>query len=192
MVNYDPAPAAAVTIDQSVYTWGDTASIQVKANSYYYADVKWIETGLNLSLGLLRSRPAGAAWWAGLGPPALVPSSRWQTDGTFPNGSVIAHYSDSANPTDYGADKISVNFGGCSNGYTPGTGSAPGYQRATFSITIGQNFGSLPAVSPDTRFGMGPSGGSAVTWGSGSSLTGDLTHPPASAGWTAQPGAPLP
>jgi YD repeat-containing protein len=28
-----------------------------------------------------------------------------------------------------------------------------------------------------------------VTWGSGSSLTGDLTHPPASAGWTAQPGS---
>ena len=34
---------------------------------------------------------------------------------------------------------------------------------------------------------MGPS--SATTWGSGSSLSGDLGEPPASVGWTAEPGA---
>ena len=158
VVNYDPGPTAAVTVDSSVHTWGDTATIPVKANTYYYADVKWLETGLNL-----KTDSSDPTQWRGVigwfRTASLVPSSRWTTDGTFPNGSVIAHYSDSANPTDYGANTISVSFGGCSNGYTPGTGSAPGYQRATFSIMIGQNFGSLTAVSPDTRFGMGPSGG---------------------------------
>jgi hypothetical protein len=75
VVNYDPAPATAVCTGQSAYTWGNVASIQVKANSYYYLDVKWIETGLNLA-----SDSGDPTSWRGVvgwfRTPALVPSSR--------------------------------------------------------------------------------------------------------------------
>ena len=92
-----------------------------------------------------------------------MPSSGWHTDGTLANGSVVAYYRPSPR---YGNDKIAERFGGCSTGSTPGTATAPGYSAPPCSITIGQNFGSLTAVSPDTRFGMGPRP-ATPTWGSG-------------------------
>ena len=186
VVNYDPAPAAAAMVSQSVFTWGDTASIDVRAHTYYHGDVSWIESGLNLA-----SDSDSASWRGVVGwfrSAALVPSSAWHTDGTFTDGSVVAHYADASNPSDYGADKVTVDFSGCNIGYTAGTSSAPGYQRATFAVTIGSTFGAMPTVEADTRFGMAPAGATA-SWGSGDSLSGDLAHPAASDGWTAQPGA---
>jgi len=192
VVTYDPGPVAAVTTSGSAVSWGDTVSVTVKANTFYFADVKWIQMGLNL--GSVDGDPT--AWRGVLGwfrNASLLPSARWVTDGTLPDNSVIAHYSYSASPSDYGANAISVNFAGCSAGSTPGTTSAPGYRRATFSFTINQAFGSLASVTPDTRFALGSPTG-APTWASDSVLVsnwldGELPQTPTSLGFTAQPGA---
>ena len=110
VVNYDPGPTTAVWPHKSVYTWGDTADLQVKVNTYYYADVQWIETGLNLG-----SSPGPAAWRGVVGwfrTPSLVPASNhWQIGATCADGSVFAYYSNTPTyPTDYGADKIALDF----------------------------------------------------------------------------------
>ena len=186
IVNYDPSPTASVSVDSSVHTWGDTATICEKANTFYPNDVQWLETGFNLG-----SSASNSTNWRGVigwfRTSSLVPSANWQTDGSLPGGSVIAHTTLSG----YGNNMISVNLAGCSSGSITGTSKAPGDYRCSFAITIGQNYGAMPMVTPDTRFGMSPSG--AATWGlggvAGNYFSGDLPSSPTSQGWAAQPGA---
>ena len=179
VVNYDPAPLAGDRMDQGVYTWGNTATIHITANTFYPNDVLWVESGLNLA-----SQSGNSANWRGVvgwfKTSALVPAN-WTADGTMADGSVIAHNTISG----YGNDKISVNFSGCNTGSISGTQTSPGYKRVWFAITIGATFGTLTDATADSRFAMGPSG--ATTWGSGSCLNGSLPTTPASVGWTAQP-----
>lgn len=184
VVDYDPRPYASATTDSSTYTWGNTAYVNVKVNTFYWADVRWIESGLNLA------STDGDTWRGVVGwfkSSSLLPSARWHSAGTLSDGSVLAYYSDSSNPTDYGADRITLTASGCNDGDITGTQTKPGYKRVQFAVTLNQNFGSLVGVTADTRFGMGLS--SAVTYGPAGNFSGDLTHPAVSAGWTAQSGA---
>ena len=180
VVNYAPSPFGAASCDSSVYDPGDTALIYARVNSYYRNEVSWIELGLNLAKTDGTPYRGVVGWFKSS---ALVPSANWHTVTTKADGSVFAYYSDPNNPSDYGADTITLQGSGCTIG---GSGYSPGYKRAGFRLTFGAAFGSQVAVSPDLRFGMGPA--TTTTWGSGASLSGDLGHPPVSVGWTAQPG----
>ena len=182
-VTYDPSPIASPHCDRSVYTPGDTATIFSMVDTYYPSDVTWIELGFNLAKSDGSPYRGVVGWFKSA---SLVPSSNWHTAATESNGSVFAYYSDTNNPTDYGANTITLAGSACTITSSTGSGSTPGYERPGFRVTFGAAFGAQVDVTPDMRFGMGPA--ATTAWGSGASLTGDLAHPPVSAGWTAEPG----
>ena len=194
VVNYDPSPYTSVTSDSSVYSWGDTAVISTQANSFYQGDVQWIETALNITNSDSTTWRGVLGWFKSA---AMIPSTRWVNAGSLADGTVVAYYSDAANPTDYGANLITLNPANCSVSYPlgdsgGGSSDTPGCTKVNFSITIGNSFGYLTGVVPATRFAMGPTTGTP-TWSSyGSSaaaLAGDLAHPPTCTGWSAQSGS---
>ena len=182
IVNYDPGPLNNPSTDSTVYSLGANATITASVASYYPADVHWLEVGLNLT------KTDGSPYLGVLGwfkSSSYVPSSNWHQLGALPDGSVCAYWQDPSNPTYYGANAISLTSASDTTG--SGSDQEPGYMTANFQIQFASAFGAQVAVSPDMRCAMGPS--SATTWGSGSSLSGDLGEPPASVGWTAEPGA---
>ena len=184
VVNYDPAPQAFPMQYHSIYSPGDTAMFYGTANSWYPADTTWIELGFNLSRGDPSTYLGVVGWFRSS---ALVPSSSWHAVATEADGSVFAYYKDMSNPSDYDPAAISLVGSGCSDSLVAGNGTSPGHISAGFCISFRAAFASQAGVTPDMRFGMGPN--STTTWGSGSCLAGGLPHPPASVGWTAEPGS---
>ena len=174
VLNYD-TPSASVTTDATSYAASATAAITVTTSTAFPNDVQRMELGLNLSSTDPTTYRGVLGWFKTA---ALVPSTRWHTDRTLSDGSVIANYSDTANPTDYGANDLTVNSSTCSDSSTSSSKSVK------FSVTFGAGFGSLLNVTPDTRIGMGPTAGTQ-TWGT----AGDLSHGATSSGWTQQSGS---
>ncbi len=183
VVNYDPSPTACPACSQAVYALGGTATLGAPVYTDYENDVTWIEVGLNLAK-TDGSPYLGVVGWFASTSLIPAPTANWQTFTVAGYPGVFASYSDPNNPTDYGANAISLLPSGCGVYYN-GNSNNPGYQLVCFDIKFTSAFGSQVNVTPDVRYGMGPAG--VTTWASGSSYSGALSHPVTSSGWTAQP-----